>query len=187
MSKRTLLASMLFILVAAGGCRKESSLSEYESPDAQAKGYNFIVYPGSRFLAELTEMVKKAHFVIVPTDKEAPATAIYDTDAPLEDVATFYAKQYGYGKVAPDVTGNLSSAKPPAYYTSGDLHADELTVKPILDKMNVQVDYSKAKGKYRGANIDAQPNRPHVTLSRPYFDTVSQKVIDRTMIMLIRE
>jgi hypothetical protein len=186
-SKLTRLLALALVVVAIAGCRKEKSLSEYETAGAQSKGYNFVVYPGARYLPELTELVKKAHFTIVPTDKEAPQTAIYDTDASLEDVANFYARQYGFGKVAPDETGNLSAVKPPAYYRSGDLHADQVSVKPILDKMKLNIDVNKAQGKYRGANIDAQPNRPHVTLTRPYFDLTRQQVVDRTQIMLVRE
>ena len=53
-----------------------------------------------------------------------PPIAIYDTDAPLDKVAEFYAQSYGYNKVAPDATNNLSSAKPPAYYRTGDLAKD---------------------------------------------------------------
>jgi hypothetical protein len=186
-STLTRLLALVLVLTAVLGCRKEPSVSDYETADAQSRGYNFIVYPGARYLAELTELVKKAHFVLVPNAKEAPQTALYDTDASLEDVANFYAKQYGYGNVAADQTGNLSSVRPPAYYRSGDLHADAVSSKPILDKLQLNVDVNKAQGRYRGANIDAQPNHPHVTLSRPYFDQTRQLTVDRTLIMLVRE
>lgn len=185
-SIRLLLALLLALTVAS--CKKENgSGSEYESADAQAKAYNFVVYPGSRYLGPLTDLVKKAHTVVVPTEKEPPPTAIYDTDASIDDVANFYAKEYGYGKVAPDATNNLSSAKPPAYFRTGDLHDDAVAIKTVLEKLKMNVDLDKAQGKYKGANIDPLPNRPHVTLTRPYFNVIEQKVVDRTLILLVRE
>jgi hypothetical protein len=188
MSKSTRLLFALLLAVTVASCKKENgSGSEYESADAQAKAYNFVVYPAARYMGPMTDLVKKAHMVIVPSDKDAPPTAIYDTDAALDDVANYYAKEYGYGKVAPDATNNLSSAKPPAYFRTGDLHEEAVAIKPVAEKLGLNLDVNKAQGKYRGANIDALPTRPHVTLTRPYFDPIEQKVVDRTLIMLVRE
>ena len=168
----------LAVALTLGGCRNEKS-----SGGAEPSSFSFPMYPGSRYLARLTELVKQAHVINKP-DEPAPPTAIYDTDAPLESVAEFYAKAYGYGPVAPDATNNLSAAKPAAYYRSGDLHADVVAIEPVLKKMNLKVDTSKAQGKYRAAEIDARPNRPRVTVQRPYFDVTTSQVVDRTIILM---
>jgi hypothetical protein len=121
-----------------------------------------------------------------PNEPEAPPTAIYDTDASLEDVANFYAKSYGYTSVAPDATNNLSAAKPQAYYRSGDLATDNKTIVPLLKQMGVQSDTGKAVGGYRAAEITPRPNRPRVTVQRPYFDVTKSQVVDRTLILMAR-
>src|ERR1700688_4321270 len=98
-------AMLLLLLLPTAGCKnKEADTTEPES-------FAFVVYPGSRYLANLTELTKRAHTVLTP-NVEPPPTAIYDTDAPVEKVAEYYAKEYGYLSVAPDATNNLSPAKP---------------------------------------------------------------------------
>jgi hypothetical protein len=52
--------------------------------------------------------------------------------------------------------------------------------------MNVNVDVSKAAGHYRAAEIESKPNRPHVTVQRPYFDLTTGQVVDRTIILMAR-
>jgi hypothetical protein len=32
--------------------------------------------------------------------------------------------------------------------------------------------------------IDPKPNRPRVTIQRPYFDVVNSQVVDRTIILM---
>lgn len=177
---RALIAALV-CAVAVSGCKKEPSATTSE-PEA----FSFTVYPGARYLAQLTELTKQAHHIIKPNE-EPPATAIYDVDAPVEQVADFYAKAYGYDKVAPDATNNLSVSKPPAYYRAGDLAADQKAIEPLLPKLNLKTDISKAQGKYKAAEIDAKPNRPHVTIQRPYFDVTASQVVDRTMILMSRQ
>lgn len=177
----------LLLLIPMLGCRREKSadVSDYESRDAQGSGYTFIVYPGARLLPELTDLRRKAQSSL--SGSAAPPQAVYDTNASVEDVASFYAKQYGYGKVAPDATGNFSSAAPPAYYRGGDLAHDNAGMKAVLDKIGLKADLSKAVGTYKGAQISAQPSRPAVTLTRPYFDISKSQVVDRTLIIMYRE
>jgi hypothetical protein len=174
---------VLVALVVAGtviwGCNRENG-------DNETEAFSFVVYPGSRYLADLTELTKRAHKALVPNQTEVPPTAIYDTDASLEDVANFYAKSYGYATVAPDATNNLSAAKPQAYYRSGDLATDIRAIQPLLQKMGASVDTSKAKGGYRAAEIMPKPNRPRVTVERPYFDATKSQVVDRTLILMAR-
>src|SRR5260221_7843267 len=128
----------LVAVVAIAGCKgKETQTNEPES-------FSFVVYPGSRYLAQLTEVTKNAHKIYTP-NQDPPPTAIYDTEAPVETVAAYYAKEYGYNNIAPDATNNMSSAKPPAYYRSGDLQTDVQGALPTAAKLNLKVDASKAQ------------------------------------------
>ena len=180
MSKHTriLLAALLVVSALFVACKGEE---EY----AEAEAFSFVVYPGSRYMGQLTENIKAAHKVINPS-QEAPPTAVYDTEAPLEQVADYYVKQYGYKEIAADVTNTLSATKPPAYYRSGDLAADMKAIEGLLKQMNLPTDTSKAVGTYKGAEIAPRPNRPRVTLSRPYFDVTTSQVVDRTLILMSR-
>ena len=174
---RILLAA-LTVMALLAGCKGEE---EYSEPEA----FSFVVYPGSRYLGQLTETAKQAHKTLNP-NSEPPPTAIYDTDAPVEQVAEYYAKEYGYNGVAPDATNNLSAAKPPAYYRTGDLASDAKAVEELLKKMNIPADISKAQGMYKAAEIQSRPNRPRVTVQRPYFDVTTSQVVDRTLILMAR-
>lgn len=173
--------SVLALLMIAGtivfGCKKESSEGENDA-------FMFVVYPGSRYLPDLNELFKKAQKVVKP-NQDVP-TAIYDTDASVEDVAKFYAKSYGYPSVAPDATNNLSAAKPQAFYRSGDLQSDVKPIEPLLKQLGAQTDTSKAQGAYRAAEISPKANRPRVTIQRPYFDLTKSQVVDRTLILMQR-
>jgi hypothetical protein len=177
-TSRLLAAAMLIALVATGCSKEKKESTEPES-------FAFTIYPGSRYLAPLTDLWKQARKVLRPND-DVPPIAIYDTDAPIEKVADFYAQSYGYNKVAPDATNNLSSAKPPAYYRTGDLAGDVAGIVPVTQKLNVKLDLSKAVGAYRAAEIDPKPNRPRVTIQRPYFDASTSQKVDRTLIMMTR-
>lgn len=177
---RVLLVTALVALIVAG-CGKEKKNNEASEPEA----FSFTIYPGARYLAPLTDLLKRARKVALPND-DVPPMAVYDTDAPIDKVAEFYAKSYGYNQVAPDATNNLSSAKPPAYYRSGDLARDVAAVIPIMQKLNLKADVSKAVGTYRAAEIDPKPNRPRVTIQRPYFDASSSQTVDRTLVMMTR-
>ena len=180
-----------FILAASlmMACQKESAikpLSEYESADLQARAYNFQVYPGARFLEKQTELLRKAHFVMAPNATEAPPMAMYDTEASLDQVAKFYADKYGY-ELAANETNNFSSVKPEAYLISGNLSTDAQNIKPIIEKLGVPSDLSKAQGEYRGAHISPAENMPRVTVQRPYFDVANSQTVDRTLILMVRE
>jgi hypothetical protein len=130
-------------------------------------------------------VTKNAHKIVQP-NQDPPPTAIYDTDAAVDKVAEYYAKEYGYNTIAPDATNNLSSAKPPAFYRTGDLQTDIQAAKPIADRMKLSFDISKAQGKYRAAEMEPKPNRPRVTIQRPYFDVTTSQTVDRTMILMAR-
>jgi hypothetical protein len=170
---------MFVVSLVALGCHKEKDESEEDA-------FSFVVYPGARYLPHLTELTKQAHKVIKPNEPEAPPTAIYDTDASVDDVANFYVKAYGYPGVAPDATNNLSSAKPPAYRRRGDITADVTAIEALLAKMNIHPDLAKATGSYKAVEIAPKPNRPRVTIQHPYFDVTTSQVVDRTIILMAR-
>ena len=170
-------AAAMLLSVALTGCKSEKSQS------SEPATFTFTVYPGSRYQSQLTELFKRAATVINP-NTTPPPIAIYDTDAPLDAVANYYAKTYGYTNVAADATNNLSAAKPPAYYRNGDLSTDIKAVEPLMKKLNLNVDVSKAQGKYRAVEIESKMNRPRVTIQRPYFDVNNSQVVDRTMILM---
>ena len=171
-------ALLLLLSLIAASCGKED---DYSEPEA----FSFVVYPGARYLGQMTEVTKQAFKVIKPNE-EPPPVAIYDTEASVEEVAKFYARSYGYSDVAPDATNNLSAAKPPAYYRSGDLATDVKAVEPLIQKLNLQTDPSKAVGQYKAAEIEPRPNRPRVTVQRPYFDLNTSQVVDRTLVLMSR-
>ena len=174
---RYLLAALL-VAATVLSCSGENDANEPET-------FSFVVYPGARYLQPLTDMTKQAHKLLKP-NMDAPPIAVYDTEASVEDVANFYAKSYGYAAVAPDITNNLSSAKPHAYYRGGDLAADVKAIEPLLQKMGSKTDTSKAVGTYKAAEIEPRPNRPRVTVQRPYFDVSSSQVVNRTVILMAR-
>lgn len=176
--KKLSFSLLLTALVLTAACGRESTAPAPEP-------FRFVVYPGSRYLGQLTEATKQAHRVMSP-GQEPPPTAIYDTDAPLEQVAEYYAKEYGYQGVAPDATNNMSAAKPGAYYRTGDLAVDVKAIEGLLGQMNLQTDPSKATGAYRAADVAPRPNRPRVTIQRPYFDVTTSEVVDRTLILMAR-
>jgi hypothetical protein len=177
MSTRNRLLVALALVLALAACKGEKAKEE--------EAFSFVVYPGSRYLPQLTDLTKQAHKVISPKE-EPPPTAIYDTDAPVEQVAEFYAKSYGYKNVAPDATNNLSAAKPPAYFRGGDLATDVKAIVPVAEKMNLKIDTAKASGTYKAAEIAPKSNRPRVTVQRPYFDVSTSQTVDRTLILMSR-
>ena len=178
---RKLTHLLLVALVAASfaGCKGE------KKEPAEAESFHFTIYPGSRYLTQVTEVFKQASKAYHPNE-EIPPIAVYDTDASVEQVAQFYAKAYGYATIAPDATNDLSAAKPPAYYRAGDMAADIKATEDVIKKLGLKTDPTKAVGPYRAAEIAAKPNRPHVTVQRPYFDVTTSQVIDRTIILMAR-
>lgn len=171
---RTLITIILGVAMLFSCKGKESA--------AEADVFSFVVYPGARYLGQLTETTKQAHKVGNPSI-EPPATAIYDTEAPVEEVARYYAKEYGYGEVIEPPAGS-----PPlnATWRTGELSTDAQGIAPLLRQMNLPTDVSKAKGAYRAAEIAAKRNRPRVTIQRPYFDVLTSQVVDRTLILMSR-
>ena len=179
MAKHKYLLLLAVVAIAIAGCKGEKKTS------TEPETFQFTIYPGSRYLQQVTEVFKQATKAGNPA-AEIPPMAIYDTDAPVETVAQFYAKAYGYPNVAADATNDLSAAKPPAFYRTGDLAADAKAIEPIVKKLNLNTDVSKAVGTYRAAEIARKTTRPQVTVQRPYFDVTTSQVVDRTIILMAR-
>lgn len=172
---RLALAALLSLTVILTGCKGKEK--------AEPEAFAFVVFPGARYLGQLTETTRQAHRIVTP-GKEPPATAIYDTDAPVVEVAQYYAKEYGYGEIAPDP--GSAAAKPKAYYRNGDLATDTKAIEPLLTQLKLSTDLSKATGMYQAAELQAKPNRPRVTIQRPYYDVTTAQVVDKTMILMSR-
>ena len=111
LSRALALASIAALVLA--GCKSEKT-----QPVAEPQTFTFTVYPGAQYLTQLSELLKRANTVIKP-NQTPPPVAMYDTDAPVDAVADFYAKAYGYRNVAPDSTNNLSAAKASITSASG--------------------------------------------------------------------
>ncbi|MEO8217519.1 MAG: hypothetical protein ABI718_10605 [Acidobacteriota bacterium] len=180
--------SLFLLLALSAACGKEEvkPLSQYESANVQARAFNFQVYPGAKFQENQTDILRRAHFVLQPAATEAPPMAVYVTADPVEKVAAFYADKYGY-KIADNLSNDFSAAKPQAYFLTGDIGKDAEAIKPVADKLNLKLDPAKAKGEYRGAFFAPQASLPRVSLQRPYLDLHSGDVIDKTLIVMVRE
>lgn len=177
MLKRCSMICLLLVSTLLTACAREE--------EAVPETFSFVVYPGARYLGQLTETSKQARRIMA-AGEEPPPVAIYDTEAPVEQVAEYYAREYGYDRVAPDATNNMSAVTPPAYYRTGDLGPDARAIEGVLRQMNLPTDLGKAAGAYKAAEIAPRPNRPRVTVQRPYFDVTTSEVVDRTLILMSR-
>lgn len=181
---KRLVVAVAALLIAAA-CREENlePMAPGEAAGVQAKAYNFVVYPGSRFLEQHTDVMRRSHFVLNPDAADAPPMAVYESDAPVDEVARFYAQEYGYALAD---TAGTGAETPKAYLTSGDL-SESLAIKPITEKLGLQLEFENLSGPWRGAHIAPRIDRPRVTLQRPYYDYVNDAVVDKTLILMVRE
>jgi hypothetical protein len=177
---KKLLIPALVAMALLCGCNRERAGIAATGADS------FPVYPGSQYLPDLTELFRKAG-TVTSTRGSVPPQVLYDTDASLEDVASYYSKQNGFPSVAPSDAPATGGTKPGAFYRTGDLNDDTRAIEPIIRKLNLTVDVAKATGKYRGAHISGDARHPRVTLSRPYFDPTKSQVVNRTLIIMVRE
>lgn len=174
---RLALIALLLLAILMGGCKGTES--------AEPEAFSFVVYPGARYLGQMTEKTKEAHRTIINPGQEPPPTAIYDTDASVDQVAEYYAKEYGYGSLV-ETSATLTTARGNAFYRSGDLAADAKAVTPMLEKLGLPTQIQGVSGTYRGAEIAPRVNRPRVTIQRPYIDVVNGTVVDRTLILMTK-
>ena len=184
---RTIIVVSMLVLLAACSQKESRPLSADETAEVQAAAYDFQVYPGSQFLPQLTDLFRRAHFVLHPGATTAPPMAAYHTDATVKEVAEFYAKKYGYEGLAEDPSKAGTYGTPKAYYRSGDVRADAEGGKELYAKLNLSPDFSQASGPYDGAHITATTNYPRVTIQRPYFDLQQSRMVDKTLIVMVKE
>jgi len=179
---------LLLVVALVAGCREEpvQVLSEYESAELAARVNDFQVYPGARFLDRPTVLMRKAFFAMNPRAKRAPATAIYESDAPFEEIAAFYARENGWGGLAANVVNGFSVSPPHAYYRTGDLKSDAERLMPVLEKLDLHPDFGKISGSYRAAHVDANGNRPKVDLQTPWVDLTTGEVHQTTLIAMVK-
>jgi hypothetical protein len=176
---RYLLSALLVAAALFTACKGGE---EYVEPEA----FSFVIYPGSRYLGQISEATKSAHKLVTP-GTEPPPIAIYDTDAPLDTVAEYYREQYGYKEILPSGPANPGAAgtlPPPAYRRSGDLASDAKAIEALVKQLGLGTDVTKAAGAYQAVEISPRPNRPRVTIQRPYFDVTTSQVVDRTLILM---
>ena len=68
----------------------------------------------------------------------------------------------------------------------GDLQTDAKGIETLIPKLKLLTDITKAVGQYKAADIEPKPNRPRVTIQRPYFDVTTSQVVDRTLILMAK-
>ncbi|MBW3565818.1 MAG: hypothetical protein KY459_13970 [Acidobacteria bacterium] len=177
------------LLLSFAGCRepKGEALDEYESSEVRTRSMDFQVYPGSSFLEEHTEAYRRSHSILNPRSKTIPPMAFYESNDPVETVAGFYAKIYGYERVHPNAVNDFSPYPPHAYLTRGDLAEATRAIVPIIEQLGYDSDISDVSGDFAGAHVDGIDLFPRVSLQRPWYDFISGEVRDTTMILMVQE
>ena len=181
--------ALALALVAAVACSgpQEQPLSSWEVADLQAAKFDYGAYPGSRYRADQTDLLRRAHFVLHPGAENAPPVVVLEVDAPLEDVATWYAERHGINRIAPDQVNDFSAAPPQAHYRSGDLAADAAAAAPLFAQLAPGARPEAASGSYRAAHLNPSARFPRVSVQQPWFDVLGNEVRGSTLIILVRE
>lgn len=177
--------AFLTVALIVTACAEEPEkvpLAEWEVADLQAARYDFRAFPGAVHLEHQTSLLQRAHFILNPDATEAPPTLVLEADAPLEQVAKWYAETNGYATIAESPSEGAA-----AYYRSGDLREDALAAKPLFQALSIEADVDGARGRYRAAHISPTTRLPRVTLQRPWFDALNGRVVDSTLIVMVRE
>ncbi|MBI2215082.1 MAG: hypothetical protein HYU52_15645 [Acidobacteria bacterium] len=134
----------------------------------------FPLFAGASVVPEQTALMRRAHALIRgDAEMRGRRLALFETDAPLEDVARYYAAAIG------DPSGVHASVS----WSTGDFAADEASLAPILAKLDQPFTHG-ATGHYRSAEIAGAPGEPRVSLQRPYRDFARDRIVDRTLIVL---
>lgn len=148
-------------------------VSSYEWSDPAAAKAPFPVAPGATLLPKATELTRRARAVLRGGAPDVQQRLVmFETDARLDEVGKFYAAALGDGPAAPATV----------VHSTGDFARDEEKLAPLLETLG-QPFTRGAKGPYLSIEIGA-PGRPRVSLQRPYRDFVSDRIVDRTLIMI---
>lgn len=184
-----IVVNVMFLAITAG-CRKEPVLEPLPPSEAaaiRAQAWDFHVYPGATELGAQEDLLRRASLALDPAKKEPPALGMWDTDDPLEDVAAFYSGKYQYGEISPSDAPLPDGSKPLAWRSEGDLATDAAAIRPVLERLGMKSDTTAAIGTYRSVTMRGTTGLPRVSIQRPYFDVFEGKVVDRTLVLLVRE
>ncbi len=168
--------TLLFILLLAlftTGCEQQNDL-------------HFPVYPGAVQRPRIARIFVNAHEILNRDDPREIDLMVLDSAASVEEVAEWYAKLYGF-EVSQDQVNDFSPMPPRAYLLEGNLRNDFEGIKPLLAKMGIEPEVQGVEGMYQGAHVDAVYGRPRVSIQRPYVDPVREKLVDRTLILLVHD
>lgn len=148
-------------------------VASYEWRDPVAAKPPLPLFDGATPLPAQTDLMRRARAVIrggAPADEGR--LVLLETEAPVDEVAAYYATALGTDGVAAKVTR-----------TAGDFGADEASLTPVLERLGVAFTRG-AKGSYASAVIEGAPGMPHVSLQRPYRDFVGDRIVDRTLVIV---
>ncbi|MCM2317544.1 MAG: hypothetical protein NDJ92_20530 [Thermoanaerobaculia bacterium] len=149
-------------------------VASYEWVDPAAEKAPFPVYPGATRLPEQTDLVRRARAILRPGNVRASRVVLFETDAPIDAVASHFSKLYESGDGTPATVQQ----------GIGDHAKDEAALVPVLAKLGVTSTPLAGKHEYRSALIAGGPRRPTISLQRPWRDLLGDRVIDRTLIMI---
>ncbi len=167
---------MLLLALLAACSREPVQLSSYEWVDPAAVKAPIPLFPGATLLTGQTDLFRRARRLSVP-EGAAPQNVVlvlYEVNAPLAAVEAYYT----------GAIGATSDAPPSIKRSNGDFAADEVSLVPILTKLNLPHSRGVATGSYRSVVISGGPGRPTVSLQRPYRDFVLDRIVDRTSILI---
>ena len=168
--------ALILLLASACGQERLEKVEEYVSQDPWAE----LAYPGAEQRVEQEDLLRKAHFLANPSADSAPHVEAYSTPDPLNEVAAFYARKYGYGVLPEDPTA-------PAHLGSGDFADMRQSIEQIAAKLVETPDLEALKGPYRTAYFRGTGMLPRISLQRPYFDLTRGELIDQTVIVMVDE
>lgn len=181
--------TILVLAVWLFGCEERSvtPMGEYEARKLEHQLWEFQIYPGARYLEELTEAYKRAHFLMNPEDDEAPRMAVYESEDSIDQVGAFYADKYGYGRVEPNAVNDFKPFAPPAYFSEGSLEESTRQILPMLEALELSTSIEGVEGEFRSAHIEGIDRYPRVTLQSPWYDVIDAEVRETTMILMVLE
>ena len=180
------LAIALFASLVLSACSEpvqEVPLAEWEVADLQAARYDFRAYPGSSYREDQTSLLTRAHFVMNPEATTDPSLLVLESSDDVEKVAGWYAREHGYDAIAPSPSPDDADA----YFRSGNLRDDAESARPLFEALSLSTDPSAATGDYRAAHLAPTRRQPRVTVQRPWFDALTNRVVDSTLIVLVRD
>lgn len=168
-----ILAAMLF----AAACRGEAlgTRTSYVFKDPRlTKLEQVIVFPGALGMEEMTRLLTKAR-----GEGFNGELALYETDAGIEEVASYYASAYGEASSEGDAPAPVVLEN-----GAGDFASDEAALAPLFATLGLELSRGRITGHYRTIVVQPSGSNPTISLQRPYRDLVRDEIVDRTLIMI---